>query len=270
MENSPRATGSDTAETVEARRIYSDDKSDEKIQRKIAIEAPISVEFNGIGYAVMMATPSHLRDFVIGFATSEKLIEHPDQLSAIDISAVETGWIIRANIVAEKAEVVFERARTRVAESSCGLCGIENLEVVGRPLPPVPHHQPIADDHIFRALAALTDHQQINADTGGVHAAAWVDENGAIGCVREDVGRHNALDKLIGAMSLENLPLSSGFILTTSRCSYEIVEKSVVAGATTLVTISVPTSLAIARAKFCGLSLVSLARSDSALRFLCS
>lgn len=267
MENDPPENDDDTAEAIEAQRIYSGDRPSEIIQRNIAVEAPVSVEFNGIGYAVMMATPSDLQDFIVGFATSEKLIEHPEQLTAIEISAVEKGWIIRANIVAEKAEAVFERARTRVAESSCGLCGIENLELVAQPLPQVPAHQPIADDHIFHALAALSDHQPINAETGGVHAAAWVDPNGTISCVREDVGRHNALDKMIGAMARDKRLLSPGFVLTTSRCSYEIVEKSVVAGATTLATVSAPTNLAITRAKSCGLSLVSLARSDSVLRF---
>lgn len=239
----------------------------EKEARQVAIEAPVSIEFNGIGYAVMMATPSDLEDFVTGFAISERLVERADQLGQIDVHRHEKGWIIRANVASENADTVFERARTRIAESSCGLCGLENLELVARPLPRVSDHQPIRKEHIFAALATLHDHQPLNKATGGVHAAAWVDETGAIACVREDVGRHNALDKLIGAMARENRSLSTGFVLTTSRCSYEIVEKSVIAGATTLVTISVPTSIAIERAQSCGLTLISLARADSYLDY---
>ncbi|AMO71271.1 formate dehydrogenase accessory sulfurtransferase FdhD [Sphingorhabdus sp. M41] len=239
----------------------------EKESRQVAIEAPVSIEFNGIGYAVMMATPSDLEDFATGFAISERLVERADQLGVIDVHRHENGWIIRANVASEKADTIFERARTRVAESSCGLCGLENLELVAQPLPKVSAHQPVHKDHIFAALAALHDHQPLNKATGGVHAAAWVDETGAIASVREDVGRHNALDKLIGAMARENRPLATGFVLTTSRCSYEIVEKSVIAGATTLVTISVPTSIAIERARSCGLTLISLARDDSYLDY---
>ena len=239
----------------------------EEENRQVAIEAPVSIEFNGIGYAVMMATPTDLEDFVTGFAISERLIDRADQLGAIDVHRHEKGWIIRANIASEKADAVFERARTRIAESSCGLCGLENLELVAQPLPNVSPHQPISKDNIFAALAALRHHQPLNKATGGVHAAAWVDEVGDIACVREDVGRHNALDKLIGATTRDNRSLSTGFVLTTSRCSYEIVEKSVIAGATTLVTISVPTSIAIERAQSCGLTLISLARLDSYLEF---
>ncbi|ATW02232.1 formate dehydrogenase accessory sulfurtransferase FdhD [Sphingorhabdus sp. YGSMI21] len=239
----------------------------DKEDRQVAIEAPVSIEFNGIGYAVMMATPSDLEDFVTGFAISERLVERADQLGAINVHQHEKGWIIRANVASEKADAVFERARIRVAESSCGLCGLENLELVAQPLPKVSAHQPVDKEHIFGALAALHDHQPLNKATGGVHAAAWVDETGAIVCIREDVGRHNALDKLIGAMARDSRSLSTGFVLTTSRCSYEIVEKSVIAGATTLVTISVPTSIAIERARSCGLTLISLARDDSYLDY---
>lgn len=239
----------------------------EQDDRQVAIEAPVSIEFNGIGYAVMMATPSDLEDFVTGFAIAERLVDRSDQLGPIDVHGQENGWIIRTNIASENAEAVFERARTRVAESSCGLCGLENLELVARPLPKVGQHQPIPKGHIFGALAALYDHQPLNNATGGVHAAAWIDETGRVACVREDVGRHNALDKLIGAMAREGRSLSTGFVLTTSRCSYEIVEKSVIAGATSLVTISAPTSIAVERARSCGLTLISLAREDSYLDY---
>lgn len=250
-----------------ARLVRRDSEAAEVANRDVAVESPVSIEFNGIGYAVMMATPSDLKDFVIGFAISEMLMEKPDQIGPIDIHEHENGFIIRANLIPDKAEVIFERARTRVAESSCGLCGLENLELVDRPLPQVKQHQQIQKHHVFGALEALHKHQPLNCSTGGAHAAAWVDETGEIRCAREDVGRHNALDKLIGATVQGKMPISTGFVLTTSRCSYEIVEKSVIAGITTLVTISVPTTFAIERAKSCKLSLISLARADSLLQF---
>ena len=256
--------------TVAVQQIFPAGRSSQNIERPIAIEAPIALEFNGLGYAVMMATPCDLTDFVTGFAITERLVERPDQIASIHVHQTEThglsSWIIRVNLAAEKADAVFERARTRVAESSCGLCGLENLELVAKPLPRVAPHDPVDKAYIFKALAELAAYQPINAATGGVHAAAWVDACGNIACVREDVGRHNALDKLIGAMVKADMAPGHGFILTTSRCSYEIVEKAVIAGATQLVTISVPTSLAITRAEQSGLSLVSLARADSALR----
>jgi len=247
--------------------IRSESGAPEIAYRETAIEAPISIEFNGVGYAVMMATPTDLEDFVIGFAISEMLIERTDQIGPIGVHEHEKGWIIRANLNPNKAEVIFERARTRIAESSCGLCGLENLELVDRPLPKVSAHSQIPSQHVFSALGALHEHQPLNRATGGVHAAAWVDETGAIRCAREDVGRHNALDKLIGATAQGDMAVSQGFILATSRCSYEIVEKSVIAGATTLVTISVPTTLAIERATSSGLSLICLARDDAYLKF---
>lgn len=246
--------------------MYSNQSKHDTINRDIAIETPVSIEFNGVGYAVMMSTPRDLTDFVTGFAITEKLIERAEQLGSIDAHAHEKGWIVRANLPTDKTEPIFERARTRIGDSSCGLCGVENLDLIDRPLPIVAKHDPIENEHIFRALKDLEKHQPINYATGGVHAAAWVNEYGKIQFVREDVGRHNALDKLIGAMANKDRQMNKGFVLTTSRCSYEILEKSAIAGVTTLVTISVPTSMAIQRAKSCRLSLISLARPDSLLR----
>lgn len=251
-----------------ARLVRPESGAPEIANREIAPETPVSIEFNGIGYAVMMATPSDLEDFVIGFAITEMLVERKDQIGPIDIFEHEKGWIIRANLNPDKAEVIFERVRTRIAESSCGLCGLENLELVDRFLPKVSQHSEIPKHHVFSALEALHEHQPLNRATGGVHAAAWIDETGEIRCAREDVGRHNALDKLIGSMVQGDMPISQGFILATSRCSYEIMEKSVIAGATALVTISVPTNLAVERAKSCGLTLISLAREDSFLQYI--
>ena len=228
-------------------------------------EAPVALEFNGLGYAVMMASPLELEDFATGFALTEGLAAQPAEVSDIAVAEVENGWVVRAQLSGLGIAKLTERVRVRVAESSCGLCGIENLAEVARPLPPVARHEAIETKAIFAALGQLREQQLMGAATGAAHAAAWASPGGAIGALREDVGRHNALDKLIGAMARAGRPLAPGFVLSTARCSYEIVEKAVRAGATTLVTVSLPTSLAVERAKAAGLSLWVLARDDSVL-----
>ena len=236
------------------------------VSRTWVPEVPVALEFNGLAYAVMMATPADLADFALGFALTEGLAATPADCTDIAVAEVEKGWIVRAALTGLGIDKLTDRVRARVAESSCGLCGIENLEAVARPLPPVAPHDPIAPEAIFSALGQLRDHQPLTRATGAAHAAAWADSGGRIVMAREDVGRHNAMDKLVGAMAARSLPMAGGFILSTARCSYEIVEKAVRAGATTLVTVSLPTSMAVDRAKAAGLSLWCLARDDSVLR----
>jgi FdhD protein len=228
-------------------------------------EVPVALEFNGVAYAVMMATPTDLEDFATGFAICEGLAANAAQVVDVAVAQVDNGWVVRTTVEGLGADKLGERVRSRVAESSCGLCGIENLEAVARPLPIVAPHEPIVSEAIFRALAALRAHQPLGRATGAAHAAAHVLTDGILACVREDVGRHNALDKLIGAQARAGSPLAGGFVLSSARCSYEIVEKAVRAGATTLVTVSLPTSMAVERAKTAGLSLWALARDDSVL-----
>jgi FdhD protein len=228
-------------------------------------EAPIALEFNGLSYAVMMATPRDLEDFALGFALTEGLARQPSDLSDIAVAEVEQGWIVRAQLTGLGIEQLTDRVRARVAESSCGLCGIENLEAVTRPLPAVAPHAALETRAIFAALGALREHQPLGRATGAAHAAAFASPDGAILHAREDVGRHNALDKLVGALATAGQDPAAGFILSTARCSYEIVEKAVRAGATRLVTVSLPTSLAVSRARAAGLGLWSLARDDSVL-----
>lgn len=235
------------------------------IVRGVAVECPIAIEINGIGYAVMMASPADMEDFAAGFTLSERIIDSVADLIEIDSHRHERGMILRITVAERCLARVLDRVRHRVSESSCGLCGIENLEQALRPLPPVVGHTEADHPAIFRALDGLYALQAVNRETGGVHAAALVGADGAIRIVREDVGRHNAFDKLIGAMARADMLWDGGFALLSARCSYELVEKAVLAGCPMLVTISAPTSLAIDRAREAGLRLVVLARSDSLL-----
>ncbi len=235
------------------------------VTREWVPEAPVALEFNGLAYAVMMASPLDLEDFATGFALTEGLAAAPGEVSDFIAAEVENGWVVRAQLSGLGIAKLTERVRARVAESSCGLCGIENLAEVARPLPRVAGHEVIAAGAVFAALGQLRKMQVLGAATGAAHAAAWASTAGEIGCLREDVGRHNAMDKLIGAMARTARLLAPGFVLSTARCSYEIVEKAVRAGATTLVTVSLPTTLAVDRARAAGLSLWVLARDDSVL-----
>jgi FdhD protein len=233
--------------------------------RTLAVEAPVAVEYNGIGYAVMMATPAGLDDYALGFSLSEGLIEKPSDILSVDAIAEGAGWVLRIQITPDRLGPVIARARQRVTESSCGLCGLESLEQVLRPLPSVTARIIVTRAALFTALAALRDHQPLNAATGAVHGAAFCKPDGAIVIVREDVGRHNALDKLIGALSRAGTDPATGFFLLTARCSYELVEKTIRAGCPLLVTVSAPTTLAADRAAAHGLTLVALARADAML-----
>lgn len=236
-----------------------------ELVRAVPIEAPIAIEVCGLGYAVMMATPSDLRDYAVGFALAEGLVGHASDIDDILIHATEGGWIIRLFLPPQGKAVAFQRARTRISESSCGLCGLENIQQILRPLPKITARIAVSRQAISDALGALHRHQPLGKSTGGTHAAAFCNPDGSILYAREDVGRHNALDKLIGALAIAGIRADGGFILLTARCSYELVEKAIRAGCPMLVTISAPTSLAVERAIQAGLTLVTLARSDSAL-----
>ncbi|UAK26663.1 formate dehydrogenase accessory sulfurtransferase FdhD [Sphingomonas nostoxanthinifaciens] len=241
------------------------DGSRATIARDIAREVPVALEFDGIGYAVLMATPEDLVDLAYGFALAERLIDRPADIVAVDEHAAEQGLLLRVTLAPGIGARVVDRVRHRVSDSSCGLCGIENLEQALRPLPTLDALCRADDAAVFRAYAALRDHQPLNAATGAVHAAALCSADGQIRLAREDVGRHNAFDKLIGAMLRAGLGWDGGFALLSSRCSYELVEKAVLSGCPLLATISAPTELAVRRAAEAGLPLRVLVRADAQL-----
>lgn len=245
-------------------RVAYDDTPGDWIDRAVPVEAPIALEYNGIGYAVMMGTPTDLADFVTGFTISEGLATL-DELTEPSIVAVDGGWIVRAELPQRSTPRILARARTRVSESGCGICGIDSIAAALAPLPPVTARISLARAAVARALGQLRDHQRLGRATGATHAAVFCSPAGDIVLAREDVGRHNALDKLIGALARHGRSSATGFVLLSARCSQELVEKTVRAGFPMLITISAPTSLAIDRAREAGLALAVIARDDTML-----
>lgn len=238
-------------------------------EREIPIEAPIAIEINGIAFAVMMATPLDVEDFVTGFLLAEGLAD-VDEIGDVAIHSTGSaewgeGLVARINLPQHRLGPIMERARRRLGDSSCGICGIEGVEAALRPLPHLGRPTTVEPPAIGRALSALSDSQALGYATAATHAAAFCGEDGALRFVREDVGRHNALDKIIGALARAGEDASTGFLVVTSRCSYELVEKAVRASCPLLVTISAPTDLAVRRAAAAGLTLAVVAREDSML-----
>lgn len=231
--------------------------------RTIPVEMPIAIEINGIAYAVMMATPTDLEDFVTGFIVCEGLAS-AEEIDAVQLHPVADGegMVARVNLPAHCLGPILERARRRLGDSSCGICGIESVEAALRPLPAVSRRCPVHPAAIRKALGGMRAQQELGWLTSATHAAAFANPDGEVLILREDVGRHNALDKVIGALARAGSDASGGFLLVTSRCSYELVEKAVRAGCSLLVAISAPTDLAVRRAKSAGLALAVVARDD--------
>jgi len=249
------------------RRIAGDAAPDRAMERDIAGEVPFSLAFNGLAHAVMMVTPTELEDFVYGFSITQEIVERPDEIGGVEILKLPVGYLAQVTIPQERFQTVTERRRNLVGQTGCGICGLVELDQAVHALKAIEQAPKISRQAVFRALSASRDMQELNRATGAMHAAFFVSPEGEPLLVREDVGRHNALDKLIGRMAREKIDAREGFLLLTSRCSYELVEKAVIARAPALVTISAPTSLAVARAEAARQTLISLARPDSALVF---
>lgn len=228
----------------------------------IAEEMPIALHYNGHSYAVMMATPRDLEDFALGFSLSEGLIHSAAQLTGIDVHHRLEGIELSMSVASGAPAARIDRRQERLlpGRSGCGLCGTRALEDAVRPPSPVHASSRFSTMALERALLALASHQPMNAATGAVHAAAWADADGRILLAREDVGRHNALDKLIGAMSHAECRPDDGMLLLTSRASYEMVTKAASAGIGFMAAISAPTALAVELARSAGICLVGFAR----------
>ncbi|MFA6232368.1 MAG: formate dehydrogenase accessory sulfurtransferase FdhD [Rhodanobacter sp.] len=237
----------------------------ERVQDQVAEEHPVAMLYNGVSFAVMMATPHDLIDFALGFSLSEGLIRTPAQLLDIQINTLLEGTELAMTVAEQAHGAHLDRVGERLlpGRSGCGICGTRNLEQAIRQPPAVLGDVGLSHAGLERALANLKTCQPMNAATGAVHAAAWSHASGEIMLVREDVGRHNALDKLIGALHHAGIEPSGGFALITSRASYEMVTKAASAGITVLAAISAPTALAIELARSAGLTLVGFARPGS-------
>lgn len=215
-------------------------------------EVPVAFVYNRRNYSVMMATPADLVDYAVGFSLTENIIRSPSDILSLDIYQTGEGVDLRFKVskdIAEKLDVT-QRRRNLVGSASCGLCGLENADVLFRKLGPVADYAVDIDMAAMKsALNAMKDFQPLNHKTRTVHGALWSDKQGNIILAREDVGRHNALDKLIGAMAADNIDPAQGFLVMSSRCSYEIVEKAASYKIQAILSVSAPTAFALRKAK---------------------
>ena len=228
----------------------------------IAEEVPIALVYNDRPHVVMMATPRDLDDFALGFSLSENVIADAGELVSAQTQTLLEGIEVRLRIPAARSDALELRRRNLTGRTSCGLCGAQALEDAVRQPAPVGEGPRIDTAALQHALAQLHERQPLNVATGATHAAAWAQADGRIAVLREDVGRHNALDKLIGALVRAGVDMQSGFLLVTSRASYEMVQKAATVGIAFVAAISAPTSLAIQLAEATGVTLVGFARAE--------
>jgi FdhD protein len=231
-------------------------------ERAIPEETAVAFTFNTASYAVMMATPQDLEDFAVGFSLTEGVISSIDAINSIDIVEEEVGIELRIWLKAPDAAEFLGRRRKLAGPTGCGLCGIESLVEAMRPPPEVGEGRILTPDQIMTAVDSLFPLQTLNRETRAVHAAGfWTPERGLV-AVREDVGRHNALDKLGGALARDGATASEGLVVLTSRVSVEMVQKSAAIRAPIIAAVSAPTALAVRMAESCGMTLVAIARKD--------
>ena len=243
------------------RRIWRDGQPGEGA-RLIPEETAIALTYNGGTYAVMMGTAKDLQDFAVGFSLSEGIVQSSDEIETLDIVELDDGIELRMWLKPSTAELVNERRRHIAGPTGCGICGVESIAKAVRPAAIVPKGRSFAPPEIMAAMASITVLQQINIQTRAVHAAAfWTPAQGIV-ALREDVGRHNALDKLAGALARETVAAGEGIVLLTSRVSVEMVQKTAAIGAPLMVAVSAPTALAVRTADAAGITLAAIARSD--------
>lgn len=234
----------------------------ETLDETVAEEVAVALVYNGISHAVMMATPCDLEDFARGFSLTERIVERSSEIYDIEVEPVGRGIEVRLEIAAQRMAGLQERRRSLAGRSGCGLCGVDSLDAALRSIPAVTDPRPVARSSIERAMAELPEHQKINRANSATHAAGWASADGTLVAVREDVGRHNALDKLAGALVRSGGAEPGGFVVVTSRCSYEMVQKAAAIGASAIAAVSAPTSLAIETAEQAGIALAAFVRDE--------
>jgi FdhD protein len=224
----------------------------------LAEETPVALVYNGLAHVVMMCTPQQLEDFAIGFSLTEGIAGCAGDLYDIEVRPVANGVEVHIELASDRFVLLKERRRQMAGRTGCGLCGVEQLEQVARPAPPVSRRQRLNAVDLQTALAGLAARQPLAGATGATHAAAWIGAAGALALVREDVGRHVALDKLIGALARE--PRGDGALLVTSRASFEMVQKAAHAGIEIVAAVSAPTAMALDMARQCDVTLLGFVR----------
>jgi len=234
----------------------------EALDEVVAEEVAVALVYNGISHAVMMATPCDLEDFARGFSLTERIVEMPSEIYDIEVEPLGRGIEVRLEIASQRLAALQARRRSLVGRTGCGLCGVDSLEAALRPVPLSQAKGSLSRQAIIRAMAALPAEQRLNRTNGATHAAGWAAADGRLVAVREDVGRHNALDKLAGALAKAGAAEAGGFVIVTSRCSYEMVQKAAAIGAVAIAAVSAPTSLAIETALQAGIALVAFVRED--------
>ncbi|HTV32466.1 MAG TPA: formate dehydrogenase accessory sulfurtransferase FdhD [Methylocella sp.] len=229
--------------------------------RSVPEETAIAFTFNGSTHAVMMATPADLEDFAVGFALTEGLIDSRTEIENFEVLSTSLGIELRVWLPETKAKLYAARRRSMAGPTGCGLCGIESLAEAARPAPSVfANASRFSAETIYEAMAALPEAQKLNHETRAVHAAGFYLPSQGLVAVREDVGRHNALDKLIGALTRGGIAAGQGIVLLTSRVSIELIQKAARLGAPMLVAVSVPTAAGVRLAESCGITLAAIAR----------